>query len=100
MNLGNIIVNNIENDKVERIFLDSDFKDRTSLKIITDNSFVPLFSSIKVSILIEEIWEGKETFECDGNTSDFSMLHYLLITPAKKIPGKKIKPKKLFDNNF
>ena len=56
MRLGNIIVNNLDNEKVEKIFLDSDFKDRTSLKIITSNSFVPLFSSIKLSILIEEIW--------------------------------------------
>lgn len=100
MKLGNIIVNNLDNEKVEKIFLDSDFKDRTSLKIITSNSFVPLFSSIKLSILIEEIWTGKESFECDGNTNDFSLLHYLITSPARKIPGKRMKPIKLFNNNF
>lgn len=35
MNLGDKIIDNIDDDKIEKIFLDLDFKDRTLLKIIT-----------------------------------------------------------------
>jgi hypothetical protein len=33
--LGENIIDNIEDDKIEQIFLDIDFKDRTVLKIAT-----------------------------------------------------------------
>jgi hypothetical protein len=56
MTLGDHIIDNYDDDKISKIFLDQDFKDRTLLKIITDNSFAPLFSSDKVNILLEEIW--------------------------------------------
>ena len=39
MVLGNHIINHYDTDKIEKIFLDPDFKDRTLLKIITDNGF-------------------------------------------------------------
>lgn len=54
------------------MFLDLDFKDRTLLKLITDNGFGPLLASYKVNILLNEIWVGKKTFECDGGMKDFS----------------------------
>jgi hypothetical protein len=41
--LGNKILDNFDDDKIEKIFLDLDFKDRTLLKIITSNSFGQLF---------------------------------------------------------
>ena len=52
MTLGEFIVDNIEDDKIEKVFLDTDFKDRTVLKIATMNEFAPLCSSDKVSILL------------------------------------------------
>jgi hypothetical protein len=52
MQLGGYIVENMEDDKIERVFMDLDFKDRTVLKIITENKFAPLMASDKVSILL------------------------------------------------
>lgn len=39
MGLGDKIVDNFEDDKIEKVFLDTDFKDRTILKIVTVNKF-------------------------------------------------------------
>lgn len=39
MLFGNHIIGNIDDEKIEKLFLDTDFKDRTLLKIITDNEF-------------------------------------------------------------
>jgi hypothetical protein len=100
MQLGIKILENFEDDKIEKIFLDVDFKDRTLLKIITVNSFGELFRTYKVNILLEEIWQGKNTYECDGNLTDYSIINFLLLTPIKRLPGKKLTPKELLTNNF
>lgn len=39
MILGDKIVSNFEDEKIEKVFLDTDFKDRTILKIVTANGF-------------------------------------------------------------
>jgi hypothetical protein len=39
MTLGKFIIDNIEDDKIEKVFTDSDFMDRTVLKIATMNEF-------------------------------------------------------------
>jgi hypothetical protein len=39
MTLGDKIVDLFDDDKIEKVFLDTDFKDRTILKIVTDNGF-------------------------------------------------------------
>ena len=52
MQLGVYIIENTEDEKIERIFLDLDFRNRTVLKIATQNEFAPLMSSDKVSILL------------------------------------------------
>jgi len=39
MILGDKIVDNFDDDKIEKVFLDVDFKDRTILKIVTVNDF-------------------------------------------------------------
>lgn len=88
MALGDKIVDNFEDDKIEKAFLDSDFKDRTILKIVTDNDFQPIFSSYKIDVLLQEVWEGKNTYECDGSIADFSLITYLATNTVKKIPGK------------
>lgn len=91
MDLGNKITDNFEDDKIEKVYLDKDFYDRTLLKIITDNGFAPLFHSDKVGILLEKIWDGKHTDDCDGALDDFSIVMHLFQTPVQKIPGKEIK---------
>lgn len=52
MLLGDKIVDNFEDEKIEKVFLDTDFKDRTILKIVTINKFQPIFSSYKVNVLL------------------------------------------------
>jgi hypothetical protein len=42
----------MEDEKIERVFMDLDFRDRTVLKIVTENEFAPLMASDKVSILL------------------------------------------------
>jgi len=61
-----------------RAFMDIDFKDRTVLNIITSNGFVPLMNDSKVNNLLEEIWVGSNTYECDGKLVDFSQITYLI----------------------
>lgn len=82
------------------MFLDTDFKDRTLLKVITFYGFRQLFMSYKVDVLLQEIWVGKNSFECDGRISDFSMLTYLSRAPIKKLPGKTLTARELLSNNF
>ncbi len=64
--LGHKIVEQLEDDKIDRVFSDLDFRDRSLLKIITDNKFAEVLKSDKIDVLLEEIWQGKLTFECDG----------------------------------
>jgi len=46
--------------------MDTDFLDRTTLKLITDYEYEPLLKDDKVSALLDELWVGKESYECDG----------------------------------
>ena len=80
--------------------MDVDFQDRTLLKIITDCKFNDLLASDKVIVLLDEIWEGEETYDCDGRVTDFSLLTYLASAPIKKLPGKSISVSELLSNNF
>lgn len=64
---------------ISKVFLDTDFKDRTVLKIITQNGYAVLMQNPKVNILLEEIWVGKNSYECDGRTTDYSMLTFYCI---------------------
>lgn len=88
--LGHKLVEQLEDDKIDKVFLDLDFKDRSTLKIITDNKFAEILKSDKINVLLEEIWQGKLTFECDGNVQDFSCLTFLVKAPTTKLPGKKV----------
>jgi hypothetical protein len=46
---------------VPTIFMDTDFLDRTVLKLITQGGFDPLLKNEKVFALIDELWVGKLT---------------------------------------
>jgi hypothetical protein len=41
--------------------MDTDFMDRTVLKLITQGDFAPLLSHEKVFAFIDELWVGKLT---------------------------------------
>jgi hypothetical protein len=100
LTLGENIIDNIEDDKIEQVFLDKDFKDRTVLKIATQNEFAPLCVSDKVNVLLQEIWEGKNTYECDGSITDFSIINYLATSKFAKVKGKRLSLKELVTQNF
>jgi hypothetical protein len=69
LQLGNKIIANLDEKNVSAIFMDKDFKDRTVLNLITTQGYVPLLGDEKVAVLLDELWEGKLTYECDGKTS-------------------------------
>ena len=100
MRLGTFIIENIEDEKIEKIFMDLDFRNRTVLKIASDNEFAPLMASDKVSVLLEEIWVGKNTYECDGNIADFSIINYLANSKIQIVKGKKMSVDELVNRNF
>jgi hypothetical protein len=68
--------------------MDVDFKNRTVLNLISTYRYVPLMGDEKVSVLLDELWEGKLTYECDGRVSYFSKLTFLVNDNIMKLPGK------------
>ena len=49
------IIENLAEANIQAIFMDSDFKNRTVLNLITTYSYVPLMSDEKVSVLLDEL---------------------------------------------
>lgn len=82
------IIENLAEANIQAIFMDSDFKNRTVLNLITTYSYVPLMSDEKVSVLLDELWEGKLTYECDGSITYFSKLTFLLTNYVVRLPGR------------
>jgi len=89
--LGQMYTKKIENERYyESLILDKDFRDRTILKIITDNYFNQLMpeEDPKPENVMIKIWEGREATKCDGNIYGYSNLTHILMTKAKKTGGK------------
>ena len=84
LTLGEKLIENMNSNVVSIIFMDTDFLDRTVLKLITDYEYEPLMRDDKVSALLDELWFGKDTYECDGRLTDYSMLTTLVSAPIKK----------------
>jgi hypothetical protein len=70
------------------------------MKIISSNGYEPLFASYKLNILLDEIWEGKNTFDCDGQLENYSMITHLAKSPIHKVPNKRMRVGELLSNNF
>ena len=68
---------NAKDVHVSRIFLDKDFKDRTVLHLICHYGYVPLMTDERISMLLDQLWQGKDTYYCDGKTTDFSTLAFM-----------------------
>jgi hypothetical protein len=64
--LGNSIISSMNPASVKTIFMDEDFKDRSILNIIVTNGYSELMSDPKVIALLDELWGGSLTYECDG----------------------------------
>lgn len=80
--------------------MDTDFLDRTVLNLITTFEYEPLLRHDKVSALLDELWVGRDTYECDGRDTDFSMLSFLASSQIKVLKGKKMQLEDLVGNNF
>ena len=52
MELGHKIIENFDDDKIDPIMNDTDFRDRTLLKMISAGGFDPLFRDDKVNVLL------------------------------------------------
>ena len=85
---------------ISKVFHDTDFKDRTLMKIITTNGYDMLFRGEKINVLMEEIWMGRDSSECDSTITDYSVLSYLASTPITVIPGRQLTLGQLLNNNF
>ena len=89
-----------DGDQMELTFRDTDFQDRTVLKLIIQNQFEPLLRDVKISALLELLWVGKNSYNCDGKLSDFSLLSYLSTAQLRKLPGQDIEFGALIGSQF
>lgn len=91
LELGKMYSRKIEDEKYyESLIMGVDFKGRTVLKTITQNTFEPLMDEEdpKAENLMVMIWHGKEATKCDGNLFGYSNLSHIIMTRAKKISGR------------
>lgn len=98
--LGHLIIENMQFDHVEEIFMDRDFLDRTVLNVITENKIMPFIVINKLHFLINKIWDGKESDLIDGKTQHFSRTNYLLNHEIKRLRGVKVSFKDIMGTNF
>ena len=84
---GQTIIEELEDDmvKIEQIFMEVDFLDRTVLKLITIEGYDSLLKDAKCNALLDQLWVGKASYDCDGRVTDYSMLSYLWGAPIKKL---------------
>ena len=80
--------------------MDQDFQNRTVLHLITYNGYEQLMRDSKVTVLLDNLWQGESANQCDGRVSDFSKLTYMATTPLRKLPGQKISFSQILGLNF
>lgn len=56
MNLAKTISDGVEDMHLESMYMDSDFKGRTLMKIISENEYSKLFETEWINLLLHEIW--------------------------------------------
>lgn len=89
----------MDKEVVNVLYMDVDFLDRTTLKLISENEYETLILNFKVDALLDQLWSGKSN-ECNGYVSDYSLLTYLASAPIRKLPGQMIEFDSLTFNNF
>ena len=57
------IIDGVEEEYFARIFFDTDFKDRTLMRIITERGYDLLFKDERIDLLLHEIWQGEGATE-------------------------------------
>ena len=100
LTFGEVIIGEMDGEVIGPIFMDTDFKDRTVLHLITYNGFAQLMSDNKVAALLDELWVGKMSYECDGRNDNFSQLTFLATTPIRKLPEVPIVFSQLTGSSF
>lgn len=98
--LAEKIINSVDTDIVEKMFLDKDYKDRTLLKIVTFYGFNLFLRSQSTTTLLDSVWHGTSTTEWEGRLDDFWTMAFLIKSNANYIKGRKIGIKQLFTNEF
>jgi hypothetical protein len=98
LRLAQILIKNYEEQKIEFIFLDQDFRGFNLFKIASLYSFHELLDDIKVDKLLECIWQGPKLHKCEGEFKDFSMIAFLK-GKIQYLPGEEINFKKAFHLN-
>jgi hypothetical protein len=53
-----------------------------------------------VGVILEEVWQGRQTFNCDGELRDISLLAHLLSAPIKKVKNQRVFMRDLLLNGF
>ncbi|CAI2360713.1 unnamed protein product [Moneuplotes crassus] len=99
-NIGNKLSENLNEELIKRVYMATNFKGQTLLRIIVNLDLEPFVQSQKVEELIETLWTGKETYECDGTDSYFSKLTYISTSSLRFLPGKDFTLKELVDQDF
>ena len=95
LELGKVYNGKIDDDKqYEELIMDTDFQNRTMLKVITSCKFENLMSQDdpKTENIMNNIFIGEDATKCDGNIYGFSTLIHILSSKPK-IP-------KTGDDNF
>jgi hypothetical protein len=98
--LGKKIVESIQFDHIESIFMERDFKDRSVLSIITENDIMTFVVISKLRFLIDKIWDGRDSDLLDGKTSHFSKTKYLLYHEIKSLKGVRVTINDIIGDNF
>jgi len=98
--LGKMIIETMLFDNVEAIFLETDFSERSTLNIITDNNIMSFIVKNKLRFLLDKIWDGKDSSLIDGKTSHFSKTEYLLYHEIKQLKGVQVNIKDIVGDNF
>ncbi len=57
------------------------------LRLITDCEYEELLSDYKISALLDQIWKGKESSNCNGKVTNYSLLAYLSNNHIRMLEG-------------
>ena len=60
------------------------------MNVVTYNYMPELIEDDKIGALLDELWVGKLSYECDGRTDCYSMLKFLSKAPVRKLPGQTV----------
>ena len=54
------------------------------------NGYQDLMEDENVTALLDELWVGSLTYECDGKLQNFSQLSFIANATIKNLPGQDI----------